>query len=127
LDFVRRLTRQRPGSAKGVIFATLEDETGVANTIVWADVFARYRQTVLKASLLMVEGRLQREQTVIHLVAQRLTDMTDRLHALAQPEALLAPPLAPPFARADEVKRPGRELRDLPAGPDPLYPSRNFH
>jgi DNA polymerase III alpha subunit len=65
------LVRQRPGSAKGVTFATLEDETGVANTIVWADVFARYRQTVLKASLLMVEGRLQREQTVIHLVAQR--------------------------------------------------------
>jgi error-prone DNA polymerase len=121
------LVRQRPGSAKGVIFATLEDETGVANTIVWADVFARYRQTVLKASLLMVEGRLQREQTVIHLVAQRLTDMTDRLHALAQPEALLTPPFEASLARADEVKRPGRELRDLPAGPDPLYPSRNFH
>jgi hypothetical protein len=75
----------------------------------------------------MVEGRLQREQTVIHLVAQRLTDMTDRLHALAQPEALLTPPFEASLARADEVKRPGRELRDLPAGPDPLYPSRNFH
>ncbi|MDX1576359.1 MAG: OB-fold nucleic acid binding domain-containing protein, partial [Kiloniellales bacterium] len=121
------LVRQRPGSAKGVIFATLEDETGVANAVVWPDVFARYRQTVLKASLLLVEGRLQREQTVIHLVAQRLTDMTDRLHALAQPEALLAPPFEGALARADEVKRPGRDLRDLPAGPDPLYPSRNFH
>ncbi len=118
------LVRQRPGSAKGVIFATLEDETGVANTIVWADVFARYRQVVLKASLLMVEGRLQREQTVIHLVAQRLTDMTDRLHALAQRDALLEPPFEESLARADEVKRPGR---DLLAGPDPLYPSRNFH
>ena len=118
------LVRQRPGSAKGVIFATLEDETGVANAIVWADVFARYRQTLLKASLLMVEGRLQREQTVIHLVAQRLTDMTDRLHALAQRDALLEPPFEESLARADEVKRPGR---DLPAGPDPLYPSRNFH
>jgi hypothetical protein len=75
----------------------------------------------------MVEGRLQREQTVIHLVAQRLTDMTDRLHALAQPDAPLEPSFAPPLARADEVKRPGRELRDLPTGPDPLYPSRNFH
>ena len=121
------LVRQRPGSAKGVIFATLEDETGIANAIVWPDVFARYRQTVLKASLLMVEGRLQREQTVIHLVAQRLTDMTDRLHALARPEAFLAPPFEGSLARADEVKRPGRELRDLPTGPDPLYPSRNFH
>ncbi|HEX9768152.1 MAG TPA: error-prone DNA polymerase [Kiloniellales bacterium] len=124
------LVRQRPGSAKGVIFATLEDETGVANTIVWPDVFARYRQTVLKASLLLVEGRLQREHTVIHLVAQRLADMTDRLHALARPEAALEPPFAPPYARADEVKRPGRELPApprLPRGRDPLYPSRNFH
>jgi error-prone DNA polymerase len=124
------LVRQRPGSAKGVIFATLEDETGVANTIVWPDVFARYRQTVLKASLLLVEGRLQREHTVIHLVAQRLADMTDRLHALAQPEAALAPPFDASLARADEVKRPGRgdrELRDLPGRPDPVYPSRNFH
>jgi error-prone DNA polymerase len=128
------LVRQRPGSAKGVIFATLEDETGVANVIVWPDTFARYRQIVLKASLLAVEGRLQRENAVIHLVAQRMTDLSARLNALAAPlhgilesEAPPAPPLEPPRARADEVKRPGRALRDLPAGPNPLYPSRNFH
>jgi error-prone DNA polymerase len=142
------LVRQRPGTAKGVIFATLEDESGVANVIVWADTFARYRQVVLKASLLAVEGRLQRENAVIHLVAQRLTDLSARLNALAaplqgvteppqgsaeplrgaaDPEAPPAPPLEPPRAWADEVKRPGRALRGLPAGPDPLYPSRNFH
>ena len=66
------------------------------------DVFARYRQIVLKASLLAVEGRLQREATVIHLVAQRLTDLSDRLRTLAEP------------------------LRG-PAAANPLYPSRDFH
>jgi error-prone DNA polymerase len=128
------LVRQRPGSAKGVIFATLEDESGVANVIVWPDIFARYRQVVLKASLLAVEGRLQRENAVIHLVAQRMTDLSARLNALAAPlqgvavpEVPEAPPLEPPRARADEVKHPGRALRGLPTGPDPLYPSRNFH
>ncbi len=142
------LVRQRPGSAKGVIFATLEDESGVANVIVWPDIFARYRQVVLKASLLAVEGRLQRENAVIHLVAQRMTDLSARLSALAaplqgvaeprrggaeprrggaEPEVPSEPPLEPPRARAHEVKRPGRALRRLPAGPDPLYPSRNFH
>ena len=63
------LVRQRPGSAKGVIFATLEDETGVANIVVWPDCFQRHRQVVLKASLLAVEGRLQVEGAVIHLIA----------------------------------------------------------
>jgi error-prone DNA polymerase len=79
------LVRQRPGSAKGVIFATCEDETGVANIVVWPDCFERYRSTVLKARLLGVEGRLQREGLVIHIVAERLTDLTHRLHSLIEP------------------------------------------
>jgi error-prone DNA polymerase len=121
------LVRQRPGSAKGVIFATLEDETGVANVIVWPDVFARYRQVVLKASLLAVEGRLQREANVIHVVAQRLTDMSARLRALAAPlRGVAGPDLEPPHAHADEIKRPGRHAAPS-VGPDPIYPSRNFH
>ena len=74
--------RQRPGSAKGVIFATLEDETGVANVVVWPDCFERYRATLLKARLLKVEGRLQREGLVIHIVAEKLVDETWRLAAL---------------------------------------------
>jgi error-prone DNA polymerase len=108
------LVRQRPGSAKGVIFATLEDETGVANTVIWPDAFERYRAIVLKASLLVVEGRLQREGLVIHVVAERLTDLTHRLATLARP-AEAEPPLAPLRPPA------GRATRD------PRYPSRNFH
>ena len=79
------LVRQRPGTAKGVIFATLEDETGVANIIVWPDVFARCRKTVLAARLLGVEGPLQREGLVTHVIARRLFDLTPRLAALRDP------------------------------------------
>jgi error-prone DNA polymerase len=115
------LVRQRPGSASGVIFATLEDETGVANVVVWPDVFERYRTAVLKASLLAVEGRLQREGLVIHVVAQRLVDLSERLGELSRPPGEAA---APPFdnapARADEATRPGRDAR-------PLVRSRDFH
>jgi len=81
------LLRQRPGSASGVIFATLEDETGVANIVVWPRVFARYRRPFLQASLLLVRGRLQREGLLIHVVAERMQDMSHRLASLRGPEA----------------------------------------
>lgn len=70
------LVRQRPGSAKGVIFATLEDETGVANVIIWPKVFETFRPIVLGARLICVTGRLQSESGVIHIVAQKLEDLT---------------------------------------------------
>jgi error-prone DNA polymerase len=73
------LIRQRPGTAKGVVFATLEDETGVANAVVWPDVFAAHRRTVMSASFLVVSGRLQRASDVIHVVAERFIDLTGRL------------------------------------------------
>ena len=130
------IARQRPGTAKGVIFATLEDETGVANVVVWPDVFERYRAIVLKASLLLVKGRLQREGLVIHLVAERITDMTPSLATLASP-GLEAPALETPLARADEVKRPGpdpvlagatpSQLGRHPRQVNPLQKSRDFH
>ncbi len=110
------LVRQRPGTAKGVIFATLEDETGVANVIVWPDVFVRYRKVVLGASLLGVEGPLQREGLVIHIIAQRIVDLSPRL---AQLQA--------PLTHADEVKRPPRDLGKERAEAKRLYRSRNFH
>ena len=78
------IIRQRPGTANGVIFVTIEDETGVANLVVWPDVFERYRRTVLGAKLLCADGKVQREGDVIHVVAQRLTDWSDRLYALSQ-------------------------------------------
>jgi error-prone DNA polymerase len=73
------LIRQRPGTAKGVVFATLEDETGIANAVVWPDVFAAHRRTVMSSSFLVVSGRLQRASDVIHVVAERFVDLTDRL------------------------------------------------
>ena len=86
------LVRQRPGSARGVIFMTLEDETAVANVIVWPKVFERYRPQVIGARLIAATGRLQNEQNVIHLVAERIDDLTPLLATLGDdtgdPEAL---------------------------------------
>ena len=76
------LIRQRPGSAKGVIFITLEDETGIANLIVWPPILERFRRAVLGATLLCCRGRLQREEGVIHVVAEDLRDLTPRLNTL---------------------------------------------
>jgi error-prone DNA polymerase len=73
------LIRQRPGTAKGVVFATLEDETGAANAVVWPDIFQANRRTVMASRFLVVHGRLQRAGEVIHVVAQRFTDLTPRL------------------------------------------------
>ena len=73
------LIRQRPGTAKGVVFATLEDETGVANAVVWRDVFTPNRRTVMTASFLVVSGKLQRASDVIHVVAERFIDLSPRL------------------------------------------------
>jgi error-prone DNA polymerase len=120
------LVRQRPGSAKGVIFATLEDETGVANIVVWPDCFERFRATLLKSCLLAVEGRIQKQGIVIHLVAEKLSDMTERLYELGRPRRPLA---APALAHADEApRRP--EPQPPPRHPrraNPMPRSRDFH
>jgi error-prone DNA polymerase len=80
------ITRQRPGTASGVIFITLEDESGIANLIVWPKLFERYRRETLGARLLLVTGELQREGIVIHVIVRRMRDLTNRLLALADPE-----------------------------------------
>jgi len=76
------LIRQRPDSAQGVVFITIEDETGTANLIVWPHKMERYRRQVLSAHLIGVEGRLQREGIVIHVVAERVFDLSHRLRHL---------------------------------------------
>ncbi|MDB5411317.1 MAG: dnaE1 [Rhodospirillales bacterium] len=76
------LIRQRPGTASGVIFATIEDETGIANLILWPSVFDAHRRAALGATLLQCTGRLQREGLVIHIVAERLVDLSERLRQL---------------------------------------------
>lgn len=78
------LVRQRPGTASGVIFATLEDETGIANVIIWPKLFEESRKTVLSARVLKVRGLLQKEQSVIHVVAHELTDLTPELMLLGE-------------------------------------------
>nr|WP_298094687.1 error-prone DNA polymerase [uncultured Shinella sp.] len=70
------LVRQRPGSAKGVIFVTIEDETGIANLVVWRKVFLAYRPIVMGAPMIGVKGYIQREGEVVHLVVQHLTDLS---------------------------------------------------
>jgi error-prone DNA polymerase len=77
------LVRQRPGSASGVIFMTLEDEGAIANIVVWPPLFERFRKAVLTARLLKVEGRVQREGLVIHVVAETITDLSPLLDQLA--------------------------------------------
>ena len=106
------LVRQRPGSAKGVIFATLEDETGTANVIIWPHVFARFRRAVIGAKLLGVTGELQREGDVIHLVAAQARDWSHALDALTEGED--AGGFASALARADEVAHPGADARERP-------------
>jgi error-prone DNA polymerase len=81
------LVRQRPGTSKGVIFMTLEDETGIANVIVWPKVFEIYRPVVLGARLLGVSGKLQSESGVVHLIADHLEDLTPYLKRLTSAPA----------------------------------------
>jgi error-prone DNA polymerase len=97
------LIRQRPGTAKGVVFITLEDETGSANAVVWRDVFTANRRAVMASRFLVVHGRLQRAGEVIHVVAERFTDLTTRLGDLRD------------------------EVATSPHAQPRLHPSRDFH
>ncbi|HEY4408229.1 MAG TPA: error-prone DNA polymerase [Xanthobacteraceae bacterium] len=105
------LVRQRPGTAAGVIFMTLEDETAIANTIVWPKIFEAFRPIVLGARLISVTGKLQSESGVIHVVAERVEDLTALLRRLSQDHGCVEA-----LARADAVKHP--------AAPDP-HPHRH--
>jgi error-prone DNA polymerase len=101
------LVRQRPGTAKGVVFMTLEDETGIANVVVWQSAFEANRRLVMGSSFLLVHGQLQRAGEVIHLVAEKFTDLTPRLSEM----------------RDDD--RPSPEVRSKVSGR--LIRSRDFH
>ena len=114
------LIRQRPGSANGVVFITIEDETGIANLIVWPAILERFRRAALGATLLRCTGKLQREESVIHVVAEQLDDLTPRLNSLRNRtgDEPLQSSAKPPFAVP--VKAPGYDIRDI------VIPSRNF-
>jgi len=102
------LVRQRPGTASGVIFMTLEDETHIANVVVWPKIFERYRPEVLGARLCAVDGKVQSERGVIHIIAQKLWDYSPLLAGLSSES------FEPPVAHADGVRRPGHDSRQHP-------------
>ncbi len=106
------IIRQRPGTAKGVLFMTLEDESAVANVIVWPKLFERYRPVVLGARYVAVTGPMQAESGVIHVVAERIDDLTPLLGRLAEEGSTIEG-----LARGDEVKRPGNDQHDKHHGP----------
>ncbi len=88
------LVRQRPGTAKGVVFLTLEDETGIANIVCWKDAFDANRRLVMSSAFLVVQGRVQSADGVIHVVAERFIDLSARLGEMRDRED--APGAAPP-------------------------------
>ena len=96
------LVRQRPGSAKGVVFMTIEDETGVANAVVWPKTLERFRKVVMTARLVLIKGRIQRHEDIIHIVSATLVDRSDWLRLLSEEGATMKIPIA----NADEVLRP---------------------
>ncbi len=128
------LVRQRPGTAKGVVFMTIEDETGIANIVVWPKVMARFRKEVMGSRLILIEGKVQKsEENVVHLVAERMVDRSYELAGLsdnlaAQPALPAMPALIEPLNgdRRDHPEAPAqrhrhpRDVRILPA-------SRDFH
>lgn len=79
------ILRQRPGTAKGVIFLTLEDETGVVNIIVWRHIYERFRRAVVAGRMLRVTGRMQRAHDVTHVLAEQIEDISGMLdHLLSE-------------------------------------------
>ncbi len=145
------LVRQRPGSAAGVVFMTIEDETGVANSVIWPKVLERERIVVMGARLVVVHGRVQRHEDIIHVVAERLEDRSDWLHLLTDDDADINVPVrqcrrgqapgpgflalsqtdedAPPLAPADHVKgsHPRWHPRRHPRAERIVPKSRDFH
>jgi error-prone DNA polymerase len=131
------LVRQRPGSAKGVMFITLEDESGIANLVVWPNVFEKFRRAVMAASMMAVAGSVQREGEVVHLVAYQIADLSSELAGIGGRDATF--PMPP--SRADHSRHGSPDPRELP--PKMLKPrdiyipdlhidriavkSRNFH
>jgi error-prone DNA polymerase len=106
------LVRQRPGSAKGIMFITIEDETGITNLVIWPTLYERQRRIILGAGMMAVKGPIQREGDVVHLVAHNLTDLSGELAGIGEREA----PFPLPHGRGDEFHHysPTPDPRDLP-------------
>jgi error-prone DNA polymerase len=118
------LVRQRPGTASGIIFATLEDETGIANIVIWDALFQKNRRVVLGSRMLAVRGRLQREGLVIHVIARSFTDMTPYLLEIARGHEVGPATIGKPERDEGERRRIDAARRDARAA---LPSGRNFH
>ncbi len=103
------IARQRPGTASGVVFLTLEDETGVANVVVWRKVYERFRKSVISGRLLRVAGRVEREGQVVHMIAEQIGDLSPMLLTLGNPSLPGSNDNQPDAARhpANTGNRPG--------------------
>ncbi|MEM0927990.1 MAG: error-prone DNA polymerase [Pseudomonadota bacterium] len=122
------LIRQRPGSANGVVFITIEDETGIANIVVWQKIFQRYRPVVMGARIMEVHGHVQRADNVTHIVARRLVDRTQDIGLLSEDAARDS--LKGVLCATDEVKRPIPETPHAarhPRNVRTIPKSRDFH
>jgi error-prone DNA polymerase len=123
------ITRQRPGTASGVVFLTLEDETGVSNIVVWAKVYKQFRAVVMGGRLLQVSGYLQREGIVVHLIAQDIQDISYKLSELGHP---MDNEIGQTLPQADDTPRTKQPASaSLAFHPrdqaKKLFPSRDFH
>ncbi len=121
------ITRQRPGTASGVIFLTLEDETGVSNIVVWPKIYEKYRRAVMGGRLLRVTGYLQREGMVVHLIAQTVEDVSHCLAELGHP---MNDAIGVTLPQADDAPRPSKpttQARHPREQAKRLFPSRDFH
>ncbi len=117
------LVRQRPGTAKGVVFMTIEDETGIVNVIVWPKVMERFRKVVMTSRLLRVRGKVQRTEDILHLVAEELEDLSPLLLSLSDEQVIKEPrPLGvscPPPPRVTPLtRRHPRNVRVIPKSRD---------
>lgn len=118
------ITRQRPGTASGVVFLTLEDETGTSNIVVWKKVYQRYRRIVMGARLMRVTGRIQREAGVTHLVATAIEDFSDQLSRLGHPMDSAIGITGPKTDTAPKYPSRAQHPREQAKR---LFPSRDFH
>jgi error-prone DNA polymerase len=119
------LVRQRPGSARGVLFVTIEDETGHANLILWPSVFEAQRRSVLSASMIACRGKLQREGEVIHVIAEHLTDLSGLLRGVGERDEEF--PMT--FGRGDEARHGGGpdQRERAPSGSRDIPGSRDIY
>jgi len=122
------ITRQRPGTASGVIFLTLEDETGICNVVIWPKIYEKFRREVIGGRLLRITGKLQRQGIVVHLIAEHVQDMSNDLSLLGHPDYDV---VGEPYGTTDEAPRMPRQTTRRANHPREqakiLFPSRDFY